>query len=43
MANGRGEWVGPGDLEESLGGGDGVGGHDEISCGSLKKKDVKGQ
>lgn len=38
MANGRGEWVGPGDLEESLSGGDDVGGHDEISCGSLKKR-----
>jgi len=36
MANGRSEGTGPSDLEESLGGGDGVVGHGGISGGSLK-------
>ena len=36
VANCRGEWAGPCDLEEALGGGDSVVGHDEISRGSLK-------
>ena len=34
MTDGRSEWAGPGDLEESLGGGYGVVSHDETSCGS---------
>jgi hypothetical protein len=36
MTDGRSERAGLGDLEESLGGGDSVVGHDEISRGSLK-------
>lgn len=36
MTDGRSEWAGPGDSEESLGGGDGVVGHDEMGRGSLK-------
>ena len=36
MADGGSEWAGPGNSEESLGGGNGVVGHDEISRGSLK-------
>ena len=37
MADSGSKWAGPGDLEESLGGGGGVIGHDETSRGSLKK------
>ena len=36
MTDGRSEGAGPSDSEESLGGGDGVVGHDEISRGSLE-------
>lgn len=36
MTDGRSEWAGPGDLEESLGGSDSVVSHDEISRESLK-------
>ena len=42
VTDGGSKWAGPGNAEKSLGGGDGVVGHDEISCGSLEK-DVKGQ
>ena len=36
MMDGRSEWAGPGDSEESLGRGDGVVGHYEIGRGSLE-------
>jgi len=36
MTDSRSEGAGLGDSEESLGGGDGVVGHEEIGCGSLE-------